>query len=249
MLEGKYLKYCDPSIPLHFISAAMTRLAICKMKYISHHPRLLPDRGVHMLQPEKDKIFSWALKMIEYSNVLHSNKGTQKFLWHIVMNKSIEAYIHVLNELRYRTSDDLADHAWRQIMEGFEIWTSLSDPRDKQRHSTLHMALATLTVKAWDARENALRQSQPFVLPPAFIAEMRLLLDLQKSAKSDMRFESTFSTALEGGFGMTQFPDLHQNHQQGSVEINANADLTMLMGSLPLDNSIDLTSWNDLTWR
>ena len=233
-LERKYLKYCDPSIPLHFISTAMTRSAICKMKYISHHPRLLPDRGAQMPQVEKDKIFSWALKMIEYSNVLHSNKGTQKLLWHIGMNKPIEAYIHVLNELRYRTSDDFANQAWRQIIECFEIWLLASGPGEKQRHSALHLALVALTVKAWDARESALRQSQPFVSPPAFIAEMRHLLNLQKSVRPDMSFGSAVSNTMEGYFGMNQFPDLHQNHQSGSVEIeNANTDITMLMGSLP----------------
>jgi hypothetical protein len=117
LLERKYLKYCDASIPLHFISATMAKSAICKLRHVAHHPRLLPDRGAHLPQAEKDNFFSWSLKMIEYSNLLHSNKGTQKFAWHTTVNKPMDGYIHVLSELRYRTTGDLAEQAWQQLLE------------------------------------------------------------------------------------------------------------------------------------
>lgn len=39
LLERRYLRYCDPSIPLHFVSAIMVRLIMCKLRFRSLHPR------------------------------------------------------------------------------------------------------------------------------------------------------------------------------------------------------------------
>ena len=39
LLESRYLRYCDPSIPLHYVSAIIVRLIMCKMRFRSLHPR------------------------------------------------------------------------------------------------------------------------------------------------------------------------------------------------------------------
>ena len=78
---------------------------------------------------------------------------------------------------------------------------------------------------------------------------MRLLLDLQKSVKSEQSFECSVSNTVEGCFEMSPLPDFHHNPQLGAVEINANADLILLMGRLPVDKSIYWMSWNDLMWK
>jgi hypothetical protein len=248
LLERKYLKYCDASIPLHFISANRARSTICKIRHVAHHPRLLPDRGAHLPQDEKDKFFSWSLKMIEDGNLLHSNKGAQKFAWHIGANKPMEGYIHVLSELRHRTTGDLAERAWQQITECFSNWFFLKKLDDAQRHSALFVALANLAVKAWEARGSALRQSQPFVSAPKIISQMQAYLESWRSKKVELATGGSYFTgSRDPGSGMYQYPNSRQDDYTNLMEANDNVDLSMLTGSLPMEDPMDWVYWNGFT--
>lgn len=248
LLERKYLQYCDASIPLHFISATMARSAICKLRHVAHHPRLLADRGAHLPQEEKDKFFSWSLKMIEYSNLLLANKGTQKFVWHIKVNKPMDGYIHVLSELRYRTTGDLAERAWQQIIECFSNWFILKNPDDVQLHSALFVALANLGVKAWEARGSALRQSQPFVSAPKIILQMQAYLQSWRSKKLELAAgESYFTGSRDLGSRASQYSSSPKDNYTNPIEVSDNVDLSILMGSLPTNDPMDWVYWNGFT--
>lgn len=250
LLDRKYLKYCDASIPLHFISATMARSAICKLRHIARHPRLLPDRGAHLPQDEKDNFFSLSLKMIEYSNLLHSHQGTQKFTWHITANKPMDGYIHVLSELRYRTTGDLAERAWQQIMECFDHWVFLKNLDNMERHSVLFIALANLAVKAWEARGNALRQSQPFVSSPETILQMQAYLELWRSKKSGPESatdESFLTGSSDIGSGMSRDTNLQHHDYANPMVASDNVELSLLMSSLPMGDPMDWVYWNGLT--
>jgi hypothetical protein len=248
LLESKYLMHCDTSIPLHFITTLLTKSSICKLRHIAHHPRLLLDRGANLPHHEKDRFFSWSLEMVEHSNLLHSDKSTQRFAWHIRANKPMHGYIHILSELRHRTTGDLAERAWRRILECFSHWFSLKIFDNKQRHSALFLALANLAVKAWDARARALLQSQPSVSPPEIIFQLQVYLDswrLQKSEMGSGELPSTGSRDIESG--ASRYADAPQINYGNLVEANDKIDLSMPIGFLPTDDPMDWVYWNELT--
>ena len=149
LLERKFLRYCDPSIPLVFISAIIARSTICRMRLVAHHPRQYPDKGASLTQKERDIIFSISLKMIEYDNLFLSTDSTKRFLWHAKTHFQLDAFVYAVTELLHRrVAGELAERAWQQIIAVFEhrpnIITDTKNP--------LFMAVGTLTLRAWESR-------------------------------------------------------------------------------------------------
>lgn len=45
LFERRFLKYCDPSIPIQLLMIYMAKSVVCTMKIMAHHPRQYPDKG------------------------------------------------------------------------------------------------------------------------------------------------------------------------------------------------------------
>ncbi|PQE09943.1 fungal specific transcription factor domain-containing protein [Rutstroemia sp. NJR-2017a BVV2] len=171
-LQSKYLKYCDPSIPLHLLATFIARSVICTMRLMAHHPRQYPDKGASMSQKEKDMVFDNSLKMLEYDAMAHSNKLVQRYLWHIHVHFQLDAFIYLLSELRYREPSDLVTKAWEQIEMAYEYRSDML----METKSSLYYALGNLVLKAWAKREETAGDSgqSPYqVTPPRFISLLR----------------------------------------------------------------------------
>jgi hypothetical protein len=169
--EERYLRYCDPSIPLHLLAGFMSRTIICTMRLMAHHPRQYPDKGASMPQKEKDMLFSESLKELEIAAEGFSNKLVQGFQWHISVHFQLDAFIYVLSELRYRTTGDQVDHAWRQVEISFENRPEMLN----EVKNSLYYAIGNLTLKAWAKREEAggIYQGSHQLTPPRFISVLR----------------------------------------------------------------------------
>ncbi|KAB8300474.1 hypothetical protein EYC80_000643 [Monilinia laxa] len=167
-LQDKYLKYCDPSIPLHLLSIYFAKLVICTMRLMAHHPRQYPDKGASMPQKERDMIFNESLKMLEYDGLGHSEKLVQRYLWHIHVHFQLDAFIYLLSELRRRERGDLVDKAWQQVELAYEFRADmLNDTKN-----SLYFALGNLVLKAWEKREES-SHSPDQIAPPRFISILR----------------------------------------------------------------------------
>lgn len=166
LFERKFLRYCDPSIPLHMLTAGAAKSVICAMRIMAHHPRQYPDKGASMPQKEKDAIFAQSLQLLEIDSLSHDNKSTKGFLWHVAAHFQVDAFIYILSELKYRTSGEAVERAWRQVDSSF-----LDRPEILHNSkNSLYRAIGNLTLKAWQAYEAA---SGQFQVPPRFISTLR----------------------------------------------------------------------------
>ena len=166
--QEKYIKYCDPSIPLHLLAIYMSKSVICTMRLMAHHPRQYPDKGASMPQKEKDMLFAESLKELEIAAMGHSNKLVQGFQWHIHVHFQLDAFIYILSELKVRTTGEEVDRAW-ELVE-----TSLYN-RPEMLHeikNSLYYAIGNLTLKAWAKREEAW-QGPHQLTAPRFISVLR----------------------------------------------------------------------------
>jgi hypothetical protein len=185
-LEQKFLRHCDPSIPLHLLSTIMAQSAICRMRLIAR--RVYKRHGTKTrVQPqsEKDEAFQLSLKMIEFDNIGHGKIGQEPatrgslkgFMWHVNVFFQIEGFINILSELRHRTTGDLIDWAWKQIELSYEYHPEmLVDTKN-----ALWFAVGNLAVKAWEQHAVAVAATKaPYQLTtPKFIA----VLLSQRAAK------------------------------------------------------------------
>ena len=169
LLEQKFLRYCDPSVPLHILTSVMARSTVCKLKLRSNHPRNLPDGGATLSQDQSDMVFSVCIKMMEYENLLFTTESTQRFTWLVNSYFPMDAFVYLIGELRHRTSGPLADRAWQKIEQAL-----------KHRHFILHnrkrklfVALGNLTLHAWDEREKDPTYRAKGEPTPSFVTGLR----------------------------------------------------------------------------
>lgn len=165
--DEKFIRFCDPSIPLHLLAIYVAKSVICTMRIMAHHPRQYPDKGASMPQKEKDMLFSESLKELEYNSLGHTTKCIQGFLWHTTSHFQFDAFIYIISELRHRTEGDLVERAWQQVIFSYEHRPEMiTDTKN-----SLYVAMGSLTLKAWKKREETQLHSQ--VPPPRFISLLR----------------------------------------------------------------------------
>jgi hypothetical protein len=154
-LRKNYLTYCDPLIPLHFLTLAMARALLWILRLAAHHPRQHRDRGAGLSQAEKDATFASCVEMFETGILLQSSKIAPQFRWHVVIHLPLDSFVYFLCELRRRTEGGLVDRAWYVVGEIFEKYPELSAGTG----NSLFDAIGSLTLTAWEAREVALASS------------------------------------------------------------------------------------------
>ncbi|PGH02622.1 hypothetical protein GX51_04505 [Blastomyces parvus] len=161
LLEQKYLRFCDPSIPLHLAALLIGR---CVLAVVRTPPRRLNDRGTSDSQVDeikdkktRDLLFATSVKVLEFDNMMRTTESTKRYLWHADVSFQWHAIICTLTELRVRTTGPDIDAAWHQVEMLFANRPQLLT----KFKNALYVAIGNLVLKAWAAREKALVESMP----------------------------------------------------------------------------------------
>jgi Fungal specific transcription factor domain len=189
LLEEKYLRFCDPVVPVQFLATTMARSTLCKFKQMALHKigRQTPEEGHPQaqqqqqsysqqqldqqsinLEKKRQRTFSLAARNLQYDNLIHANKSLHGYLWFVDFHIPWGGPVYILKSLAYHPDwDDSMQAAWRQIEELYE-----HHPEYLESERVLHLIISGLTLKAWAAREAALTAQgildpQP---PPIIIA-------------------------------------------------------------------------------
>ncbi|TVY18754.1 Transcription factor vrtR1 [Lachnellula arida] len=243
MLQEKYLRYCDAQVPLHYISSAVARGSIFRLRMGTHHPSLMSSKSKEMSEQELDRLFNSSLAMLENHYNLMGAKSISRFSWYIYTNFPFPAHVYLICALRYRTTGELADRAWKQLEASFDRRSkSEMGKRHGRKGTTLHMAMANLTVKSWEARESVLQKLQPDIPTPRFIMRFRENLAARKSSNSAT--QSNDSPPEIGNQVGNQFEDAYQwLNQQPPFETQGFDQSNILM---PDSSTMDWSFWNGI---
>jgi hypothetical protein len=169
MLESKYLRYCDPVIPLHILARRFASIVMSKMRLTVRHPRRFLDRGSNMPEDEKQKLFDICLSLLEQDNFVRSIDCLRGFLWPLGQEFQVDALVYLLSELRYQDPSPLTKKAWSEIFKSFKKYPSIFFGG-----SALNVAIGNLTLKSWEGWEaRAQHQQFPHPFQPDFT--LRLL--------------------------------------------------------------------------
>ncbi|KAF2622361.1 hypothetical protein BU25DRAFT_377836 [Macroventuria anomochaeta] len=162
-MEDKYLKDCDMSIPLCWVTATISRLIMSKMWLIVYHPHQRKDGGASLPQETKDKLFITSLENVEYSMLLETEARTMKWGWLFRTYVQWHAIAFLLSELCVRTKGEAVERAWRALeATAGRWWFPLNDssPYRKGQQRYLWKPLRKLLAKAKAAREREIRLEQ-----------------------------------------------------------------------------------------
>ncbi|RDW85406.1 hypothetical protein BP5796_03731 [Coleophoma crateriformis] len=169
-LESRYLRYCDPSIPIHRLSMFLAKSVIAQFRLSAHHPFQYPDGGARIPQQEKDMLIANALLILELHNAANALPELQGFLWHINVVFPFEAFIYTLREMKHEKDRDLVARARNLVEKVYEFHPELIT----ESGNALYFAVGTLAISAWRSTSIAERSSQgqfPHRVP-AFITKL-----------------------------------------------------------------------------
>ena len=194
MLHQKFLRFCDPSIPIDHLAMLVVRAATSGMRLMARHPRRYAKEE-DVPDTERQLLWSLTMKMMEIDNMLHSSKVMKRFTWHSDQYFQWQALIYILTELRRLPLHERADSGWQMVNDVYAYHVDFVTDVKKP----IHFAVGSLCLKAWDARAKSWSERSLFgpLRIPEYIARLRL--DREEKPKS-----STSSQFQAGYFGAQQ---------------------------------------------
>ena len=157
-LEERYLKHCDMSVPLFWVTATVARLMMSKMWLMVYHPFQRKDGGQSLPPETKEKLFITSLENMEYSILLETESRTMKWGWLFKTYMQWHALAFMLSELCVRTTGDIVDRAWTAVDRVQDGRWAMAIPSDS-RTGHLWRPLKKLYSKAKEARQRGLQEA------------------------------------------------------------------------------------------
>ncbi|KAF2720932.1 hypothetical protein K431DRAFT_285401 [Polychaeton citri CBS 116435] len=155
-LEDRYLKHCDMTVPLFWVTATVARLMMSKMWLMVYHPFQRQDGGASLSESVKEKLFITSLENIEYSILLETEGRTMKWGWLFRTYMQWHALAFMLSELCHRTTGELVERAWVAVEKTRDgRWGEHVTDESKAGH--LWRPLRKLYRKAKEARYRGLQ--------------------------------------------------------------------------------------------
>ncbi|KAI9712728.1 MAG: hypothetical protein M1820_001350 [Bogoriella megaspora] len=164
MMEDKYLKSCNPEIPLHFVTLWSARWTLAKNRLLEHYSKYSRP-SVQQTDAQRDAAVYYALHMFECDTKLRTSPLSKGFLWHIDMQFPFQAYVHILQDLRRRPFAKHASRAWQAMNDNFGTRFMDKPPED----NPLIKIMGKLIVQAWGARVAGQSESAESEEPPTIV--------------------------------------------------------------------------------
>ncbi|GAB7350167.1 hypothetical protein MBLNU459_g0832t1 [Dothideomycetes sp. NU459] len=155
-LEERYLKHCDMSVPMYWVTATVSRLMMSKMWLMVYHPFQRQDGGRSLNSETKEKLFITSLENMEYSLLLETEGRTMQWGWLFKTYMQWHALAFIMVELCHRTRGPLVDRAWMAVEKVREDHWGEMSPGSNNGH--LWKPLMRLFAKAKAARAQALQE-------------------------------------------------------------------------------------------
>ncbi|RYP66788.1 hypothetical protein DL770_008739 [Monosporascus sp. CRB-9-2] len=167
-MEDKYLAYCNPENPLHFMTIWTARGYLAKIRLLEHYSRC-SGSSTEQTDTQRNTAISYALRMLECDTKLMNSYLTTGYLWLLRFYFPFPAYIHILQDLRKRPAEDHAENAWEFMSENYEarIMNTKIDDRP------FFIVFSRIVLRAWEVREALFRRQDKPLQPPRIVSDIR----------------------------------------------------------------------------
>lgn len=126
-LQERYLRYCDISVPLQWVTATITRLALARLWVTTHFSqRSTAEELLSIDNPledtSRDQLFVTAIEVVEFALLLETDPRTSRWSWLFAGYPQWQAAVIVLVELCSRPQDVETQRAWVVIEKVVAKW-------------------------------------------------------------------------------------------------------------------------------
>ena len=175
-IEEKYLAFCNPEDPLHYMTIWTTRGFLARNRLLEHYSRHSTP-SVRPTDVQRNVALDYALSMLECDTKLRTSPLTKGYLWLVDFHPPALAYLHILNDMRKRSAIDLlAGKAWNVIGNNYESLVARLAQQDGREQGVYRIftAFSHVILQAWDARAALLvQQRKPSERPPRIVSDIK----------------------------------------------------------------------------
>lgn len=185
MIEDKYLRFCNPEIPLHFVAIWTARGYMAKQRLIEYWAATLKATAggkqlADMPEPQRDAAVTFALGMLESDTKLLTSPLTKPYRWLMDWFQfPFPAYVHIIQELRRRPTAKYSSAAWQVMNENYEARAM------GRAGSPFFKIFPKMILAAWSARCNAMGEQEPgneLEVPPSCVLDVQRIEMERKSS-------------------------------------------------------------------
>ena len=169
LIERKYLRFCDPSVPLHLFARLMGEATVMALRLVAPYPRRYPQGLSEMPVKQRDELFWISMHVLGFYNLSQRTESIRRFLWNVNVQFQWHAFSIIAHELQLRPEDKHTQDAWSQIEGLFEYNGDVVF----NTNAPLHKAVSRLILKAWSVRQTRFRRSNTQLPTPVFIATLQ----------------------------------------------------------------------------
>lgn len=242
-IEQRFLRYCDPINPLHVMVTVVSRAALSSMRLRLHHPSRAQAGGQQLDPHEKNLLFRFSLKGLQYDNLILNTPSLRGFFWHTKDYFQFPAIVYLLTLVRSMRVGEEVELVWEELVKTFQ-----NRPELFERKKGLHVAIGMLTCQAWDAREAELIRLGLPVQVPEFVKKLRSMdpgLSRRRDPANPTR--STGAPPTSNPKPPMQQPQPEIGIQNGFPSYQALPPLDLTAGWEP--NNINWGGWEQLMFN
>ena len=232
-IEEKYLRFCNPEIPLHFMTTWWARGVLAKNQLIGYWSRFanssMPQDSL------RDNAVDHALRWIECDTQLKTSSLTQGFLWLIHFYFPFPSAVYVVQELRRRPAQIHGKRIWEVLDANYEARF-----KDTNRADNLFTKIfAGPLFAAWAAYEAEITQDQEPPTVPLIVMDVKRKIAQARADAQEKGIDhldgthgtstGEFLTPISVDFGAYGFPynmggfgHDQQTLEQNSLNFNMN---------------------------
>ncbi|KAF2171743.1 hypothetical protein M409DRAFT_63345 [Zasmidium cellare ATCC 36951] len=228
MLEEKYVRYCDISIPIQVLCIAMARGAINSARLRIRRPRGKTSEGISI--EERKELYAMAEKVLGHDLAVQQNASLDRFNWHMRQFFQWDPLITMLQEARQLDCVIEPEALWSKV----ELVYSVHPELFVQKRS-IDIALNRLTIKSWDAMQANNLYPTP---EPAFVTSLREAITRREASRQNTETPkqsvNVFDPSLDASSDMPAAnyinynPVLGYNNMNLGPMENMNADIDWL---------------------
>ena len=178
LIERKYLRFCDPSVPLHLFTKLMGEAAMITFRMMVLYSGNYPQCLIEMPPKERDKVFWNSMHALRVYNQSQRTESVRRYLCNFNLYFHWHAFIILAHELQIRSEDEHTQDAWSRIEELFEYNADVI----VNTNTPLHKAVSKLMLGAWSVRQTRLRRSNTQLPTPEIIATLLAQAGKQNAA-------------------------------------------------------------------
>jgi len=167
MMEEKYLQFCNPENPLHFMTIWTARTVLARYRLLEHYARFI---STEQTESQRDEVMGHAIDILECDTKVMASPLTKGYLWLAVFYFPMPAYIHILHDLKRRPGCHLAERAWNVMSDNIQV--RVTAPQEAY-NEPIFAVFTTTVIPAWKAREELLVRSGNQVVIPSIVSYVK----------------------------------------------------------------------------